>query len=109
MLSIQFVSPAPETTASCQQKEQSLRDVPCSRRARDCRWLIRTCQLTCRTRSWRSSARTRSSSFSHQVTLGFARENGIEERYDGLKPGQQRMHIGAMLRTRVSSEVYEGL
>jgi hypothetical protein len=38
-----------------------------------------------------------------------AREYGIEERYDGLKPGQQRMHIGAMLRTRVPSEVYEGI
>ena len=38
-----------------------------------------------------------------------AREYGVEERFERLTPGQQRMHIGAMLRTRVSSEVYEGI
>ena len=36
-----------------------------------------------------------------------AREYGIEDRYDGHDPGQQRMNIGVMLRERVPPEVYE--
>jgi hypothetical protein len=33
-----------------------------------------------------------------------ARRYGIEKRYDHLNPGQQRMNIGVMLRTRVTHE-----
>ena len=33
-----------------------------------------------------------------------ARRYGIDKRYDHLNPGQQRMNIGVMLRTRVSQE-----
>ncbi|GBE43919.1 MAG TPA: hypothetical protein ENH05_08840 [Rhizobiales bacterium] len=36
-----------------------------------------------------------------------ARRYGITKRYDGLNPGQQRMNIGVMLRTRVLPEEYE--
>ena len=35
-----------------------------------------------------------------------ARRYGIEERYDHLNPGQQRMNIGVMLRTRVPESEY---
>jgi hypothetical protein len=33
-----------------------------------------------------------------------ARRYGIEKRYDQLNPGQQRVNIGVMLRTRVPKE-----
>ncbi|OYU75146.1 MAG: hypothetical protein CFE32_15370 [Alphaproteobacteria bacterium PA3] len=33
-----------------------------------------------------------------------ARRYGIDKRYDHLNPGQQRMNIGVMLRTRVAQE-----
>lgn len=33
-----------------------------------------------------------------------ARRHGIEKRYDHLNPGQQRMNIGVMLRSRVTQE-----
>ena len=36
-----------------------------------------------------------------------ANEWGIEKRYDGLNPGQQRMNIGVMLRALVPPEEYE--
>ena len=35
-----------------------------------------------------------------------AQAYGIEKRYDQLNPGQQRMNIGVMLRTRVPEEEY---
>lgn len=35
-----------------------------------------------------------------------AERYGIEKRYDRLNPGQQRMNIGVMLRTRVPEEEY---
>ncbi|ABA04068.1 hypothetical protein Nwi_0803 [Nitrobacter winogradskyi Nb-255] len=36
-----------------------------------------------------------------------ARRHGIEKRYDHLNPGQQRMNIGVMLRSRVTQEEIE--
>jgi hypothetical protein len=36
-----------------------------------------------------------------------ARQYGIEKRYEHLNPGQQRMNVGVMLRTRVPREQYE--
>jgi len=36
-----------------------------------------------------------------------ARQYGIDKRYDHLNPGQQRMNVGVMLRTRVPREQYE--
>lgn len=33
-----------------------------------------------------------------------ARQHGIEKRYDHLNPGQQRMNIGVMLRSRINLE-----
>jgi hypothetical protein len=36
-----------------------------------------------------------------------AQRYGIEKRYDRLNPGQQRMNIGVMLRTRIPRKEYE--
>lgn len=36
-----------------------------------------------------------------------ARRHGIDKRYDNLNPGQQRMNIGVMLRSRVTQEEIE--
>lgn len=38
-----------------------------------------------------------------------ARRYGIEKRYDHLNAGQQRMNIGAMLRSRVPAETIEAI
>jgi hypothetical protein len=37
-----------------------------------------------------------------------ARRYGVDKRYDRLNPGQQRMNVGVMLRSRVPREEYEG-
>ncbi|CAO3459791.1 hypothetical protein [Azospirillum argentinense] len=37
-----------------------------------------------------------------------ARRYGVDKRYDRLNPGQQRMNIGVLLRTRVPKEDYAG-
>lgn len=43
-----------------------------------------------------------------EMLYDVARKYGIEKRYDHLNPGQQRMNVGVMLRTRVPPAHYQG-